>query len=113
MISGDGLFKYRTVRRVIREEDSNQKWIDEAVTPIDENVQKGAKSSFEDVRTHRLVVEGHAPIPAALGRAFFFPEGPCYPRRTLMTAGTLRNAEVANSCRPALAHARTTATSTE
>ena len=49
----DGLFKCRTVRRVIREEAFNPKWMDEAVTPIDEYVQKGATTSFEDVRTHR------------------------------------------------------------
>ena len=60
MISGDGLFRCRTVRRVVREEASNQKWNEEAVTPIDEYVQKGAKTSFEDVRVHRRVVEGHA-----------------------------------------------------
>ena len=70
MISGNGLFKCRTVRRVIRDEAFNQKWIDEAVTPIDEQVQKGARTSFEDVRVHRHVVEGHVPIPAATGRAF-------------------------------------------
>ena len=52
VISGDGLFRCRTVRRVPREEAFNQKWIDEAVTPIDEYVQKGAKTSFEDVRVH-------------------------------------------------------------
>ena len=70
MISGDGLFKCRTVRRVVREEAFNQKWIEEAVTPLDEYVQKGAKTSFDDVRVHRHVVEGHAPIPEAPGRAF-------------------------------------------
>ena len=75
VISGDGLFRCRTVRRVPREEAFNQKWIDEAVTPIDEYVQKGAKTSFEDARVHRHVVEGHAPIPEAPGRAFI-------PRRT-------------------------------
>ena len=70
MISGDGLSRCRTVRRIVREETFNQKWIDEVVTPIDDYVQKGAKTSFEDVRVHRHVVEGHAPIPEAPGRAF-------------------------------------------
>ena len=32
----------RTVRRVVREEAFNQKWIEEVVTPIDEYIQKGA-----------------------------------------------------------------------
>ena len=36
VISVDGLFKCRTVRRIAREEAFNQKRIDEAVTPIDE-----------------------------------------------------------------------------
>ena len=58
------------VRRVVREEASNQECIEEAVTPLDEYVQKGAKTSFEDVRVHRHVVERHAPIPEAPGRAF-------------------------------------------
>ena len=40
------------------------------MTPIDEYVQKGSKTSFEDVRVHRHVVEGHAPLPEAPGRAF-------------------------------------------
>ena len=52
----------------------SQKWLEEAVTPI-EYVQKGAKTSFEDVRSHRHVVKGHAPVPVAPGRAFV-------PRRT-------------------------------
>ena len=49
---------------------SNQKWIDEAVAPTDEYIQKGAKSLFKDIRARRHVVEGHAPIPAAPARAF-------------------------------------------
>lgn len=70
VVSGDGLFRYRTVRRVFLEESFNQKWLDEAVTPTDECVQKGAKTSFEDVRVLRHVVEGHAPVQAAPARAF-------------------------------------------
>ena len=70
VVSGDGLFKCRTVRRVIREEAFNQKWLEEAVTPIDEYVLKGAKTSFEDTRVHKHVVEGHAPVPADQGREY-------------------------------------------
>ena len=62
IISGDGLFKCRTVRRVTREEAFNSRWIEEAVTTIDEYVEKGAKTSFEDVRVHRHVVETRAPV---------------------------------------------------
>ena len=40
------------------------------MTSIDEYVQKGAKTSFEDIRTQRQIVDGHAPIPAAPARAF-------------------------------------------
>ena len=69
IISPDGLFQCSTVHRVIREEAFNSKWLDEAVTPIDEYVQKGAKTSFEDVRTRRHVVEGYAPVPAAPGKS--------------------------------------------
>ena len=58
MISEDGPFRCQTVCRVTREEAFNQKWLDEAVTPIDEYVQKGAKTSSEDVRVHRHVVKG-------------------------------------------------------
>ena len=58
------------MRRVVREEAFSPRWLEEAVTPIDEFVQKGARTSFEDVRVHRHVVEGQAPIPAAPGRAF-------------------------------------------
>ena len=46
VISAEGLFKCRTVRRVIREDAFNPKWLEEAITPIDEYVQKGAKTSF-------------------------------------------------------------------
>ena len=70
IISGDGLFKCRTVRRVTREEAFNTKWLDEAVTPIDEYVQKGAKTSFEDVRVHRHVAEEQAPVPEGAGREY-------------------------------------------
>ena len=52
VISGDGLFKWRTVRRVFREEAFSQKWLEVAVTPLNEYVQKGANTSFEDVRSH-------------------------------------------------------------
>ena len=75
LISGDVSFKCQTVRRVVREKAFNQKWLEEAVTPIGEYVQKGANISFEDVRVHRHVVEGHAPVPAEPGRALV-------PRRT-------------------------------
>ena len=84
MISGDGLFKCRTVRRVVREEAFNWKWIDEAATPIDEYVQKGAKTSSEDSRVHRHIVEGHAPIPEAPGRVFV-------PRRTRLSQKDVGN----------------------
>ena len=40
------------------------------VTPIDEYVQKGAKTSFEDVRGHCYVVAGYAPVPVVPGRVF-------------------------------------------
>ena len=42
VISGDGLFKCRTVTGVVHEEAFNLKWFEEAVTPIDQYVQKGA-----------------------------------------------------------------------
>ena len=58
VISRDGLFRCRTVRRVVREEAFSPKWFEEAVKPIDEFVQKGARTSFEDVRVHRHVVGG-------------------------------------------------------
>ena len=70
IISGDGLFKCRTARRVIREVAFNQKSIDVAATPIDEYIQNGAKTSFEDASAHRHVVEGYAPVPADPGRVF-------------------------------------------
>ena len=40
------------------------------MTPIDEYVQKEAKMPFEDVRSHRHILEGHAPVPVAPSRAF-------------------------------------------
>ena len=84
MISGDGLFRCRTVRRVIREETFNQKWLDEAVTPIDEYFQKVAKTSLEDVKVHRHVVEGHAPVQAEPGKT-------CVPRRTRLSQEDFEN----------------------
>ena len=44
--------------------------MEEAVTPIDEFVMKGAKTNFEDARVHRHVVEGHAPVPPEPGREY-------------------------------------------
>ena len=70
IISGEGLFKCRTVRRVIREDAFSSKWVEEVVTPIDEYVQKGAKTSFEEVRTHRHVVESRAPVPEEINRTY-------------------------------------------
>ena len=109
MISGDGLFKCRTVRRVVREEACNQKFIDDVVTPIDEYVQKGAKTSFEYVRVHRNVVEGHAPIPEAPGRAFV-------PRRVRLSQKDFEDFGYTEECMglrvPANRHSRTKATVT-
>ena len=70
IISAEGLFKCRTVRRVIREDAFNPRWVEEAVTPIDEYVQKGAKTSFEEVRTHKHVVESRAPVPEEANRKY-------------------------------------------
>ena len=80
------------MRRVIREEAFNQKWMDEAVTPIDEYFQKGTNTSFEDVRTHRHVVEGYAPVPADPGRAFV-------PRRARLAQGDFEDHGYTKDCR--------------
>ena len=77
---------------MIREEAFSQKWLDEALTPIDEYVQKGTKTSFEDIRTHRHIVDGHAPIPAAPGRAFI-------PRRARLAHKDFDNCENTEGCR--------------
>ena len=70
VISAEGLFKCRTVRRVIREDAFNPKWLEEAITPIDDYVQKGAKTSFEEVRTQRHVVQGRAPVPEDISKPY-------------------------------------------
>ena len=62
------------------------------MTPIDGYVQKGAKTSFEDVRAHRHVVEGYAPIPADPGRAFV-------PRRVRLAQGDLEKFGYTEDCR--------------
>ena len=88
IMSGDGLFKCRTVRRVIREEAFSQQLMDEAMTPIDEYVQKGAKTSW----AHRHVVEGYAPVPADPGRA-------SVPRRARLAQGDFENEGYTEDCR--------------
>ena len=67
-------------------------WLYEALTPIDEYVQKGAKTSFEDIRTQRHIADGHAPIPAALGRAFI-------PRRARLAHKDFDNYGYTEGCR--------------
>ena len=83
IVSGDGLFKCRTVRRVVSEEAFNQRWMDEAVTPIDEYVQKWANTSFD---------ESYAPVPADPGRAFV-------PRRARLAQGDFENYGYTENCR--------------
>ena len=75
MISEEGFFKCRTVRRIPREYAFDAKCLEEAKTPMDEFVNKGAMSSFPEVRTNRHVVATPAPIPESLGKTYI-------PRRT-------------------------------
>ena len=79
VINEDGLFKCRTLRRVPREEAFHVKWLENATTPVDEFVNKGAMTTFPGgAGVNRHTVEGSAPVPAGVGKAYI-------PRRTRLT----------------------------
>ena len=92
IVSGEGLFKCRTVRRVVREEAFGAGWLEKAITPIDEFVSKGAKSSFADVRTQRHIVPGGAPVPEDVGRTYI-------PRRTRLKPDDFDKFDYTEDCR--------------
>ena len=64
-------------------------------------------TSSEYVRSHRLIVEGHAPVPVALGRAFV-PRRAGLGQQDFEDFGYTRDAEDSNIFRRASDSARTT-----